>query len=423
MSRKNILRTLAVLLFMTLVCSSAAIAVENTPFPFFDVKPEDGFYEAVSDVYDRGVMNGTGGGLFSPYESATRAMMATVFYRMEGSPAGSADLFPDVLDGAWYTQAVRWAAEEKIYQGYDDGLFHPAESITKEQLCVILSRYARYKGETITVEHVQSEGVTFSPWAAEACAWALEYGYFPKDGEALDMTAPALRWEIAEVLHRFDRDAGSMQAVTDGALSYLLYCPAHAKAGMPLIVYLHGGSGKGDDLSLLTQVDGFPKYLSEGALGEIPAYVVIPQLPAGKKGWVNAAQELGALIDEVCARYQVDDARVALTGHSMGGTGTWAVALSMPDRFSCIVPMSGSIKLNRENLQALSQLPIWAFVGEADTIVDPASTLRFVEALQKAGANAQVTVLPQTDHFTVPNAYLNEEFHIISWMLEQARET
>lgn len=422
MDRRRILCTLAVLLSLTVVLSSGAMAVGNMPLPFSDVRPEDSFYEAVSDVYARGVMKGTGGELFSPYESATRAMMATVFYRMEGSPAGSADLFPDVPDGAWYTQAVRWAAEEKIYQGYDDGLFHPAESITKEQLCVILSRYARYKGETVTAEYTPSEGVTFSPWAVEACAWALEYDYFPKDGETFDMTAPALRWEIAEALYRFDRDAGTLQAVTDGALSYLLYRPAQARAGMPLIVYLHGGSGKGDDLSLLTREDGFPKYLSEGALGEVPAYVVIPQLPTEKKGWSNVATELGALIGEVCARYQVDDARVALTGHSMGGTGTWAVALAMPDRFSCIVPMSGSIKLSRENLQTLSHLPIRAFVGAADTIVDPASTLRFVEALQKTGANAQVTVLPQTDHFSVPNAYLNEEFHIISWMLEQVRE-
>lgn len=421
MRRRRISRTLAVLLSLTVVFSFVAMATGNTLLPFSDVRPEDSFYEAVTDVYERGVMNGTGAEAFSPYESATRAMMATVFYRMEGSSAGGTDLFPDVPDGVWYAQAVQWATEEKLYQGYDDGLFHPAESITKEQLCVILSRYARYKGETITANATPSEGVTFSPWAAEACAWALEYGYFPKDGETIDMTAPALRWEIAEVLHRFNQDAGSMQAVIDGALNYLLYCPTHAKVGLPLIVYLHGGSGKGDDLSLLPQVDGFPKYLSEGALGEIPAYVMIPQLPAEKKGWANATKELGALINEVCARYQLDDARVALTGHSMGGTGTWAVALSMPDRFSCIVPMSGSIKLSRENLQTLSHLPIWAFVGEADTIVDPTSTLRFVEALQKAGANAQVTVLPQTDHFSVPDAYRSEEFHIISWMLEQTR--
>lgn len=292
-------------------------------------------------------------------------------------------------------------------------------SITKEQLCVVLFRYARYQGENITADDSALEGVYFSPWAAEACAWALGRGYFPYDGGTVDMTAPALRWEIAEVLYRFGQAHGALQAETSGELSYLLYRPAHAQAGMPLIVYLHGGSGKGSDLSLLTQVDGFPQYLSEGALGEIPAYVVIPQLPAEKKGWADVAAEVEALIGAVCSQYQLDSTRVALTGHSMGGTGTWALALAMPERFSCIVPMSGSIKLNRENLQALSNLPVWAFVGEADTIVDPSSTLRFVEALQKVSSNAQVTVLPQADHFSVPNAYLSDQFDLISWMLEQ----
>ena len=127
-------------------------------------------------------------------------------------------------------------------------------------------------------------------------------------------------------------------------LNYLLYKPENATTDMPLIVYLHGGSGKGEDLSLLTANDGFPKYLKEGALGNIPAYVVMPQLSSSKKGWDDIKIPLRELINYVSEMYSIDTNRVSLTGHSMGGTGTWSIAASCPRLFSCIAPLSGSIK-------------------------------------------------------------------------------
>ena len=186
------------------------------------------------------------------------------------------------------------------------------------------------------------------------------------------------------------------------------------------MVYLHGGSGKGDDLSLITG-GSLPKRLAQGELDHVSAFILMPQLPAAFKGWSDATNQLASLIDAVCIRHQIDVDRVSLTGHSMGGTGAWAVATAMPERFSCVVPMSGSIRIDAAVVEALSGLPVWAIVGEKDTIVDPASSQQMVDALREAGANAKLTVLPDAGHFDVPDIYQNEEFDVIGWMLNQSK--
>lgn len=76
----------------------------------------------------------------------------------------------------------------------------------------------------------------------------------------------------------------SLQTSELESFNYLLYTPKNATANMPLIIYLHGGSGKGEDLDLLTGTDGFPQYVQDGVLENIPAYIVMPQLPSTQKG-------------------------------------------------------------------------------------------------------------------------------------------
>ena len=136
-------------------------------------------------------------------------------------------------------------------------------------------------------------------------------------------------------------------------LGYLLYTPENESENLPLLVYLHGGHGKGSDLSVLLDTDGFPKYLADGELGTIPAYVLVPQLPASEKGWLSVSDAVMALIRSICEEKTIDRSRIALTGHSMGGTGTWDLALAYPDVFSRIAPMSGSIKTTSDTLTTL----------------------------------------------------------------------
>ena len=209
----------------------------------------------------------------------------------------------------------------------------------------------------------------------------------------------------------------SLQTADGFLLRYYLYTPSDAAANMPLIVYLHGGSGKGDDLSVLLSLDGFPRYLYTGELGDVRAFVAVPQLPAEKKGWADVASALYALTEKLAAECRIDRTRMALTGHSMGGTGSWSVALRYPAVFARVAPLSGSVRYTAESAAALKNTEIWAFVGDADTIVPPESSRAFVEALQKSGGSARLTAFADADHFSVPAlAYLSGDRALLQFL-------
>ena len=143
----------------------------------------------------------------------------------------------------------------------------------------------------------------------------------------------------------------------------------------------------------------------------------MPQLPKDKKGWTDISASLRELIGKTISDYKTDAARVSLTGHSMGGTGTWGIALAYPEVFSCIAPMSGSLKTTDENVALLKNIPVWAFVGSADTIVSPQYSIDFVNALKSAGGDATLTTFDGADHFSVPSlAYLSDEYNVVSWL-------
>lgn len=215
--------------------------------------------------------------------------------------------------------------------------------------------------------------------------------------------------------------ACSIQTNALWELKYWLYIPSDPTENMPLIVYLHGGSGKGDDLELITAVDGFPKYLRDGQLGDVRACVIIPQLPSSQKGWANGAAAVYELVQVTVSKFGIDEANISLTGHSMGGTGTWNLALSYPTLFARIAPLSGSIRVQPEYIEKLKNIPVWAFVGSADTIVPPDSSMEFVAALKEAGGDAEITVFDGADHFTVPSlTYLDREIDILNWLIGKA---
>ncbi|MBQ7981943.1 MAG: S-layer homology domain-containing protein, partial [Clostridia bacterium] len=124
------------------------IAKEN---PFADVNEADVYYEDILYVYRQGLMNGTDGTHFSPDTTLSRAMLVTMLWRMEGCPAVDSLMpFTDVPADSWYTEAVRWAASEKIVEGYSDTAFGPTDPITREQFATILWRYAKYKGYDVS---------------------------------------------------------------------------------------------------------------------------------------------------------------------------------------------------------------------------------------------------------------------------------
>ncbi|MDO4543760.1 MAG: dienelactone hydrolase family protein [Clostridia bacterium] len=226
---------------------------------------------------------------------------------------------------------------------------------------------------------------------------------------------------IVKLAPTLELDGSMTQQVfsaSEGDLSYWLYTPENAAVGMPLIIYLHGGSGKGSDLDMLVQNNGFPKYLQDGLLGEVPAFVIIPQLSEDSRGWVDIKDSVYGLVDYACKHYLIDSEKISLTGHSMGGTGTWQLALDNPSLFSRIAPLSGSVQTTEENLEALKNLPVRAFVGSEDNIVSPNSSIQFIENLRRINPNAEVTSFSGAGHSDVPAlVYLDSEIGLIDWLI------
>lgn len=183
------------------------VAEEPSGMPFTDVASGAWYYDAVSFVYKRGLMSGTGDNLFSPNVTTSRGMIVTILYRLDGSPSASSAGFTDVTSGQWYTDAVNWAAANDIVAGYGNGLFGPNDTVTREQMAVILYRYAQYKGYDTSASN-SLNGYTdvggVSSWALTAMQWANAEGLINgTSSTTLSPTSGATRAEVAQILMRF----------------------------------------------------------------------------------------------------------------------------------------------------------------------------------------------------------------------------
>ena len=172
--------------------------------PFTDVSEDDWFYEAVRFVHERGLMNGYEDGRFGPNDTLSRAQLAQILFNKEGGPAVNYLLdFSDVADGSWYTEAVRWAASQGIVGGYGNGTFGPNDPITREQLAVMLWRHSGSPAATNKELHFNDES-EISGYALEALRWAVENGILNgySDGR-LGPQGQATRAQVAQMLQNF----------------------------------------------------------------------------------------------------------------------------------------------------------------------------------------------------------------------------
>ena len=181
--------------------------------PFVDV-PGDAWYAGgVRYVYAHGLMNGTGSWRFSPNRTTTRAMIATILYRMEGSPrVYGTSQFGDVEAGSWYEDAVIWATQNDIVEGYTSKTFGPNDPITREQMAAMLYRYADYcrcdmsAGRYVDLSKY-SDMNEISDYAIPALRWAVgEEIIQGRTGKRLAPTDTATRAEVAVMLMRFCED-------------------------------------------------------------------------------------------------------------------------------------------------------------------------------------------------------------------------
>ena len=183
---------------------SATVAIVDNSREFEDVSAESWAADAVAFASAHEMFNGTSGTTFSPELSMSRAMLATVLYNLESNPdTAFSGTFADVEGGAWYAESVSWAANCGIVTGYGDGSFGADNSITREQLAVMLWRYA---GSPTANEQALdfTDAGQASGYAMEALAWAAANGILNGYGDGrIDPTGLATRAQAAQMLKNF----------------------------------------------------------------------------------------------------------------------------------------------------------------------------------------------------------------------------
>lgn len=198
--------------------------------------------------------------------------------------------------------------------------------------------------------------------------------------------------------------------------NYLLFLPdsyGEEKKSWPLMLFLHGAGERGNDLQLVKK-HGPPKIVEKQK--DFPFIVVSPQCPK-ELWWDEKLDVLIHLLDEIVAKYDVDEERVYLTGLSMGGYGTWALGARYAERFAAIAPICGGGTLHM--VLKLNEVPIWAFHGAKDQVVPLEESERMVKMINKRGGNAKLTVYPEAGHDSWTETYDNPEFY--DWLLSHRK--
>jgi len=198
--------------------------------------------------------------------------------------------------------------------------------------------------------------------------------------------------------------------------SYVKYLPKDFDENKkyPLVFFLHGAGERGDDLDIAMR-HGFMKHVREDG-AEYPFIFVGPQCP-NDKYWGCYTESLLAFLDYICETLPVDKERVYLTGLSMGGTGTWMLAMAAPERFAAIAPVCGSgICWYGE---ALKDIPVMMYHGDLDDIVPIDESITMLRAINAHGGNARLKILNGVEHDAWNYAYAGSE--LADWLLSHKR--
>jgi predicted peptidase len=195
---------------------------------------------------------------------------------------------------------------------------------------------------------------------------------------------------------------------------YLAYLPdgyADTSKNFPLLIFLHGSGERGNDLEKV-KVHGVPKHIEMGE--KFPFIVIAPQCKP-KQWWKG--NELVALLDHLESKYRVDKSRIYVTGLSMGGFGTWSMALEAPNRIAAIIPVCGGGLPHR--ICEVGGVPVWAFHGDQDVVVPLSESQRMIDASKKCGIEAILTIYEGVNHNSWDATYANPE--IYEWLLKHKR--
>ena len=199
---------------------------------------------------------------------------------------------------------------------------------------------------------------------------------------------------------------------------------------LPLVIYLHGSGGRGDDVQKVkAQAETIARGIKKSSAG--PCLVVAPQCSKGSesKHGIWTTNDLDKFLSHLKQTLPIDESRIYLTGNSMGGYGTWLWASHRPQDFAAAAPVVGGLGSGGPKdispdvktwAKSLASVPVWAFAGEKDTVVPADRATRMVQAIQSSGGqNAKATVVPNEGHGAGRLVYDSKEFY--DWMFSQKR--
>lgn len=197
--------------------------------------------------------------------------------------------------------------------------------------------------------------------------------------------------------------------------NYLQYLPKDINENKkyPLVLFLHGAGERGDDLDLVA-MHGFFEHIKHGK--DYPFICIAPQCP-NKKYWGCFMESLKVFLDDMCYTLPVDENRIYLTGLSMGGTGTFMLAMANPDKFAAIAPICGSGIV--WYAEALKEIPVFMWHGDCDEIVPISESVTMLSKINKCGGNAQLKILYGVGHNAWDYAFDGDE--LSDWLLSHKK--
>jgi len=203
-------------------------------------------------------------------------------------------------------------------------------------------------------------------------------------------------------------------------LNYVLYTPnkyLETDSELPLVLYLHGVGERGTDLKKL-ELNGVPELIRKGK--QFPFLTLAPQCP--DFGWWSRSEyveALASLTKEIINSHRVDKKRVYVTGLSMGGYGTLALAKKYPKLYSAIIPICGGMD-DHKDIERLKDMPIWLFHGNKDNTHPVEGSITIYDLLKPNNQNIKLTIYEGVGHNSWDETYTNDE--VYDWLLSHKKE-
>lgn len=182
----------------------------------------------------------------------------------------------------------------------------------------------------------------------------------------------------------------------------------------PMVFFLHGAGERGDDLDVASR-HGYAKYIREEGK-DYPFIFIAPQCPDGKY-WGCFTESLIAFLDYICEELPVDKDRLYLTGLSMGGTGTWMLAMADPDRFAAIAPVCGSGIC--WNCGIIGDMPVMMYHGDLDEVVPITESVTMLKGMERKGGKAELKICYGMGHNAWDVAYAGDE--LMNWFFKHKK--